>query len=203
MSRFQILRFGASLANATARAIAEGKVVGWFQGRMEWGPRALGNRSILGDPRRADMKDILNAKIKRRESFRPFAPSILREEVSEWFEQDDDVPFMMEVFQIRAEKRALIPAVTHVDGSGRLQTVHRETNPLFHLLISTFYFQTGVPFVLNTSFNENEPVVCRPEEALDCFLRTKMDLLVIGQFLLERTRKETTVTRKASVTVTF
>ena len=166
--------------------IADGKVVGWFQGRMEWGPRALGNRSILADPRRSDIKEMLNAKIKRRESFRPFAPSILRESVAEWFEQDDDVPFMMEVFQIRSEKRALIPAVAHVDGSGRLQTVHRETNPLFHSLISAFRALTSVPLVLNTSFNENEPVVCRPEEALDCFLRTKMDVLVLGDFVVER-----------------
>ena len=175
------------LCMRTAKAIADGKVIGWFQGRMEWGPRALGNRSILCDPRRADMKEILNAKIKRRESFRPFAPSILREAVAEWFEQDDDVPFMMEVFQIRPEKRGLIPAVTHVDGSGRLQTVHRETNPLFHQLISDFRSLTSVPLVLNTSFNENEPVVCRPEEALDCFLRTKMDALVLQHFLIERT----------------
>jgi carbamoyltransferase len=174
------------LCTRVAAAIADGRVIGWFQGRMEWGPRALGNRSILGDPRRADMKDILNAKIKRRESFRPFAPSILRESVSEWFEQDDDVPFMMEVFQIREEKRALIPAVCHLDGSGRLQTVHKETNPLYHLLISTFHFHTGVPLVLNTSFNENEPVVCRPDEALECFLRTKMDVLVLGRTFVER-----------------
>jgi carbamoyltransferase len=178
------------LTMRTARAIADGRVVGWFQGRMEWGPRALGNRSILGDPRRADMKDILNAKIKRRESFRPFAPSILREAVGEWFEQEDDVPFMMEVFQFRAEKRPLIPAVTHVDGSGRLQTVHRETNPLYHQLISAFRDLTSVPLVLNTSFNENEPVVCRPEEALDCFLRTKMDVLVLGAFFIERAEHE-------------
>jgi carbamoyltransferase len=133
------------------------------------------------------MKDILNLKIKRRESFRPFAPSILREHVSEWFEQDDDVPFMMEVFQIRPEKRAHLLAVCHVDGSGRLQTVHRETNPRYHALIREFQRQTGVPIVLNTSFNENEPVVCRPEEALDCFLRTKMDVLVLGDWLLHRT----------------
>lgn len=174
------------LCRRTAQAIADGKVVGWFQGRMEWGPRALGNRSILGDPRRADMKEILNAKIKRRESFRPFAPSILREEVSNWFEQDDDVPFMMQVFQVREEKRSVLPAITHVDGSGRLQTVHKETNPLYHLLISTFYLLTGVPLVLNTSFNENEPVVCRPEEALDCFLRTRMDVLVLGSLFVSR-----------------
>jgi len=176
----------SELCARTARAIAEGLVIGWFQGRMEWGPRALGNRSILCDPRRADMKEILNAKIKRRESFRPFAPSILREAVGEWFEQDDDVPFMMQVFQVREEKRAVIPAITHVDGSGRLQTVHRETNPLYHQLISEFSALTSVPLVLNTSFNENEPVVCRPEEALDCFLRTKMDILVLGSFFVER-----------------
>jgi carbamoyltransferase len=187
-SDLRIVRIASEteLCSRTAAAIAAGCVVGWFQGRMEWGPRALGNRSILGDPRRADMKEILNAKIKRRESFRPFAPSILRESVPEWFEQDDDVPFMMEVFQIRPEKRALIPAVTHVDGSGRLQTVHRETNPLYHQLISAFYSLTSVPMLLNTSFNENEPVVCRPEEALDCFLRTKMDLLVLSHFFIER-----------------
>jgi carbamoyltransferase len=184
---FSVHRLGADeLCMRTAAAIAEGKVIGWFQGRMEWGPRALGNRSILGDPRRADMKEILNAKIKRRESFRPFAPSILREAVAEWFEQDDDVPFMMEVFQIRTEKRPLIPAVCHVDGSGRLQTVHRDTNPLYHQLITAFRDLTSVPLVLNTSFNENEPVVCRPEEALDCFLRTKMDVLVIGEWFVER-----------------
>ena len=174
------------LLDKTAQAIADGKVVGWFQGRMEWGPRALGNRSILADSRRADMKEILNAKIKRRESFRPFAPSILREAVADWFEQDDDVPFMMEVFQIRARQRHLIPAVTHVDGSGRLQSVHRETNPRYYRLIEHFGELTGVPLILNTSFNENEPVVCYPEEALDCFLRTKMDVLVLGNFYLER-----------------
>jgi len=175
-----------TLCRRTAAAIAEGQVVGWFQGRMEWGPRALGNRSIVCDPRRADMKDILNRKIKRRESFRPFAPSILREHVGAWFEQDDDVPFMMQVFHVREEKRQLIPAVTHVDGSGRLQTVHGETNPRYHKLISAFMALTGVPMVLNTSFNENEPVVCRPEEALDCFLRTKMDLLVLGDTVIRR-----------------
>jgi carbamoyltransferase len=186
--RCAVSRFAdeARLCETTAQAIADGKVVGWFQGRMEWGPRALGNRSILGDPRRADMKDILNLKIKRRESFRPFAPSILREAVSDWFEQDDDVPFMMQVYPIRADRRALIPAVTHVDGSGRLQTVMAETNPRYHRLIETFGRMTGVPIVLNTSFNENEPVVCRPEEALDCFLRTKMDVLVLGNHVVQR-----------------
>ena len=174
------------LCERTAEAISKGKVIGWFQDRMEWGPRALGNRSILGDPRRTDMKDILNHKIKRRESFRPFAPSILREAVSDWFEQDDDVPFMMQVYPIREDKRKIIPAVTHVDGSGRLQTVNFETNPRYHRLISTFGKMTGVPIILNTSFNENEPVVCKPEEALDCFLRTKMDVLVLGNWMVYR-----------------
>ncbi|MBS0314929.1 MAG: carbamoyltransferase [Proteobacteria bacterium] len=175
-----------ALCARTARAVADGKVVGWFQGRMEWGPRALGNRSILGDPRRADMKDILNLKIKRRESFRPFAPSVLREAVPQWFELDGDVPFMMQVYPIRAERRAQIPAVTHVDGSGRLQTVEASANARYHGLIAAFRDLTGVPMVLNTSFNENEPVVCRPAEALDCFLRTKMDVLVLGDEFIER-----------------
>ncbi|MGD9657145.1 MAG: carbamoyltransferase [Methylocystis sp.] len=174
------------LCRRTAQAVADGKVVGWFQGRMEWGPRALGNRSIIGDPRRADMKEILNAKIKRRESFRPFAPSILQEAVGEWFENDDDVPFMMQAFQIREEKRRIIPAVTHIDGSGRLQTVKQATNPRYHALISAFRDFTGVPLVLNTSFNENEPVVCKPKEALECFLRTHMDVLVLGDVMIAR-----------------
>lgn len=176
----------ATLCRHTAQAISEGKVIGWFQGRLEWGPRALGNRSILGDPRRADMKDILNLKIKRRESFRPFAPSILREAVADWFETDDDVPFMMQVFRIRKDKRKEIPAVTHVDGTGRLQTVTWSGNPRYARLISAFRELTGVPIVLNTSFNENEPVVCKPEEAIDCFLRTKMDVLVLGDTLIRR-----------------
>lgn len=176
----------SDLCRRTAGAIAGGNVVGWFQGRMEWGPRALGNRSIIGDPRRSDMKDILNLKIKRRESFRPFAPSILREAVQEWFEIDDDVPFMMRVYQIREDKRSLIPAVTHVDGSGRLQTVYHKTNPRYYLLIQEFQKLTGIPVVLNTSFNENEPVVCKPEEALDCFIRTKMDILVLGNYYIQR-----------------
>jgi carbamoyltransferase len=174
------------LCRQVGEAVADGKVVGWFQGRMEWGPRALGNRSIVCDPRRADMKAILNAKIKRRESFRPFAPSILEEAVIDWFEEDDAVPFMMQVFQIREHKRPLIPAVTHVDGSGRLQTVSRRTNPRYYRLIEFFRDLTGVPMVLNTSFNENEPVVCTPEQALDCFLRTQMDLLVMGDVMVRR-----------------
>jgi carbamoyltransferase len=176
----------SELCRRTALAIADGKVVGWFQGRMEWGPRALGNRSILGDPRRADIKEVLNLKIKRRESFRPFAPSVLDKYVAEWFEDDGNVPFMMQVSQIRAEKRSLIPAVTHVDGSGRLQTVSERTNPLYYSLIDCFRELTGVPMVLNTSFNENEPVVCDPRQALDCFLRTRMDMLVMGHAVLCR-----------------
>ena len=176
----------AALCRRTAEAIAKGQVVGWFQGRMEWGPRALGNRSILCDPRRPDMKAMLNDKIKRRESFRPFAPSVMEEAVAEWFEEDDSVPFMMQVFQVREEKRKLLPAVTHVDGSGRLQTVSRSTNPRYHRLIEIFRDLTGIPMVLNTSFNENEPVVCKPEEALDCFLRTKMDKLVLGNVIIAR-----------------
>jgi carbamoyltransferase len=174
------------LCTTTAAAIADGQVVGWFQGRMEWGPRALGNRSIIGDPRRADMKDILNLKIKRRESFRPFAPSVLREAVGEWFETDYDVPFMLQVYQVRSEKRPAIPAVVHVNGSGRLQTVTEQQNARYYRLIRAFREVTGVPLVLNTSFNENEPVVNTPAEALDCFLRTKMDLLVLGNVLIRR-----------------
>ena len=174
------------LSKIVAKDICEGKVTGWFQGKMEWGPRALGNRSILGDPRRSDMKDILNLKIKRRESFRPFAPSILREHVSEWFENDDEVPFMMKVYQIKKNKRAEIPAVTHIDGSGRLQTVYKETNEKYHDLINEFYKLTNIPILLNTSFNENEPIVSKPEEALDCFLRTKMDTLVMGNYIIKR-----------------
>jgi carbamoyltransferase len=176
----------AELIAAAARAIADGLVLGWFAGRMEWGPRALGNRSILADPRRADIREMLNAKIKRRESFRPFAPSVLREAVPDWFERDVDAPFMLEVVAVRPERRDKIPAVTHVDGSGRLQTVERAANPRFHALIAAFAKLTGVPMVLNTSFNENEPVVCRPEEALDCFLRTNMNVLVLGNYWLRR-----------------
>jgi len=174
------------LCETIARAISEGLVVGWYQGRMEWGPRALGHRSILGDPRRADMKDILNLKIKRRESFRPFAPSILREEVDQWFCQDADVPFMMQVLTIKEDKKCLIPAVTHVDGTGRLQTVSELDNGCYYNLIRSFAKQTGVPIILNTSFNENEPIVCTPSEALDCFLRTRMDILVLNNTVIQR-----------------
>ncbi|HEG43570.1 MAG TPA: carbamoyltransferase [Phycisphaerales bacterium] len=176
----------ADLCKQIAKHIADGKVIGWFQDKMEWGPRALGNRSILCDPRRADMKEILNIKIKRRESFRPFAPSILRESVKDWFEKDCDVPFMLQVLQIKKEKRKEIPAVTHVNGSGRLQTVTETQNPLYYNLIREFYDITNVPILLNTSFNENEPIVCHPKEALDCFLRTNMDVLALGNFVVKR-----------------
>jgi carbamoyltransferase len=174
------------LTAETAGALARGEVVGWFQGRAEWGPRALGNRSILADPRRPDMKQLLNAKIKRRESFRPFAPSILEERTGEWFTIDYPDPFMIKVYPIRPEKRPRIPAVTHVDGTGRLQTVSRRANPLYWQLIRAFEEATGVPMVLNTSFNENEPIVNTPGEALDCFLRTRMDRLVLGPVTLRR-----------------
>jgi carbamoyltransferase len=175
-----------ALCRRVAGLIAEGRVVGWFQGRMEWGPRALGNRSILCDPRRADMKHLLNAKTKRRESFRPFAPSILREAVADWFTVDEDVPFMTHVYPVRPECRARIPAVTHVDGSGRLHSVSAQGNSRFHRLISAFRDLTGIPMLLNTSFNESEPIVCTPDEALDCFLRTRMDCLVLGDRVLLR-----------------
>jgi carbamoyltransferase len=174
------------LTQRAAAIIAEGKILGWFQGRAEWGPRALGNRSIVADPRRPDMKETLNRRIKHREIFRPFAPSILAEATGEWFEKAHASPFMTLAYAVRAEKRALIPAPTHVDGTGRLQTVTREANPRYHALISAFRDLTGVPVVLNTSFNDNEPIVCRPEEAIDCFLRTKMDALVLGDFLVTR-----------------
>jgi carbamoyltransferase len=153
---------------------------------MEWGPRALGNRSILADPRRNDIQDLLNSKIKRRESFRPFAPSILEECTAQWFDTGDTVPFMEKVYPVKEDKRTLIPAVTHVDGTGRLQTVSARDNPRYHRLISVFYKLTGVPVLLNTSFNENEPIVCNPREALDCFRRTRMDVLVMQDFLLRR-----------------
>jgi carbamoyltransferase len=170
----------------TAAHIANGKIVGWFQGRMEFGPRALGNRSIVVDPRRAEMKDILNQRIKHREIFRPFAPSILEERTGDYFAQTHPSPFMLMTYPVRPEKRDLIPAPTHVDGTGRLQTVNREQNPLYWQLIKEFEKITGVPVLLNTSFNDNEPVVCRPQEALDCFLRTRMDVLVMGNYIVER-----------------
>ncbi len=174
------------LIKKAVQQLQAGKVIGWFQGKMEWGPRALGNRSIICDPRRAEMKDILNARIKKREAFRPFAPSILLEATGDYFEKDYPDPFMLKVYPIKQEKRKLIPAVTHIDGTGRLQTVSREENPLYWKLIKGFEAATGIPVILNTSFNENEPVVCRPEEALECFLRTKMDVLVLGHYLIAK-----------------
>jgi carbamoyltransferase len=170
----------------TASQLAAGRVVGWYQGRMEWGARALGNRSILADPRRADMRDIINTRIKYREKFRPFAPSVLEEAIDEYFVGAAPDPFMLHVYPIRPEKRSVVPAVTHVDGSGRLQSVSRQSNPRYWSLIKAFERTTGVPMLLNTSFNENEPIVLRPEEAIDCFLRTSMDVLVIGTHVLER-----------------
>jgi carbamoyltransferase len=184
--RVEIIRSEDSLYRQTAKNISAGKVVGWFQGRMEWGPRALGNRSIVCDPRRPDMKNILNLKIKCRESFRPFAPVILREAVSEWFTTDYGVPFMQQVFSIREGMRKLIPAVTHVDGSGRLQTVTRSQNLRYYRLIEAFNRLSGIPILLNTSFNENEPIVCTPKEALSCFLRTHMDIIIMGDWFIER-----------------
>jgi carbamoyltransferase len=184
--RIETLGDEERLAATTAEALAAGEVIGWYQGRSEWGPRALGNRSILADPRRGDMKDVLNLKIKRRESFRPFAPSVLEERTGEWFTIHYPDPFMIKVYPIRPEKRPLIPAVTHVDGTGRLQTVSHRTNPRYWKLIRAFEERTGVPMVLNTSFNENEPIVNRPGEALDCFLRTRMDRLVLGDVVITR-----------------
>ena len=176
----------AELVERTVGLLTDGRVVGWFQGAMEFGARALGNRSLLADPRRTDMRDIINLRIKFREKFRPFAPSILEEHVGEWFEINESTPYMEKVFPIRREKHSLIPAVTHVDGSGRLQTVSARTNPLFHQLISAFHQRTGVPIVLNTSLNENEPIVRTPEEAIRCFLRTDMDAIVIAGVLIDR-----------------
>jgi len=174
------------LLEKVSEDITTGKVVGWFQGRSEWGPRALGNRSILADPRGKKIKDILNARIKKREWFRPFAPVILKEKTEEWFERGEEVPFMEKVYNIREEKRELIPAVCHIDGTGRLQTISYEMNPKYYNLIKEFDRLTGVPILLNTSFNENEPIVNTPKEAIDCFLRTKMDTLVIKNYYISR-----------------
>ncbi|MGC1491576.1 MAG: carbamoyltransferase [Candidatus Acidiferrum sp.] len=175
-----------ALMQKTAAIIADGKILGWFQGRAEWGPRALGNRSIVADPRRPEMKEILNRRIKHREIFRPFAPSILAEATGEWFEKSHPSPFMTLAYSVRPEKRSKIPAPTHVDGTGRLQTVTLEANPRYWGLIKAFEKLTGVPVVLNTSFNDNEPIVCNPTEAIHCFQRTQMDALVLGDFLITR-----------------
>jgi carbamoyltransferase len=177
----------AALCGWTADRLAEGRVVGWFQGRMEWGARALGNRSILADPRRADMRELINTRIKLRERFRPFASSILEEAVDDYFVGAGPDPFMVHVYPVREDRRATIPAVTHVDGSGRLQTVSQSANPRYWSLLKAFDKLTGVPVLLNTSFNENEPIVHRPAEALECFVRTRMDVLVMGSWTIERT----------------
>ena len=186
--QYTIERFGSpdETARATARLIADGNVVGWYQGRMEWGARALGNRSIVADPRRSDMRDLINTKIKFREKFRPFAPSVAEEAVDEYFVGAVPDPFMLQVYPVREEKRALLPAITHVDGSGRLQTVSERTNPAYYRLIKEFEKLSGVPIVLNTSFNENEPIVETPAQALDCFLRTRMDVIVLNDTLVRR-----------------
>jgi carbamoyltransferase len=176
------------LCDAVAARIADGAVVGWYQGRSELGPRALGQRSILCDPRRHDMKDLLNARIKHREPFRPFAPAVLAERTAEWFEQDYPSPFMLMTYRIRPEQQSRVPAVTHEDGTGRLQMVDADVHPRYHGLISAFERRTGVPILLNTSFNENEPIVNTAEEAIDCFLRTRMDVLVLDDRFVERSR---------------
>ena len=174
------------LFRTVAERLAEGDVVGWFQGRMEFGPRALGHRSIVADPRRVEMKDVLNARIKHREPFRPFAPSILADAAGDWFDQEYESPFMVLVYKTKQDKRSRIPAVNHVDDTGRLQTVERKIEPRYYRLIEEFARLTDVPVLLNTSFNENEPIVLQPAEALDCFLRTHMDVLVMGRHTLER-----------------
>ena len=174
------------LLDAVSEEMVRGNVVGWFQGRMEWGPRALGNRSIVAHPGLPNMKDVLNARIKHREWFRPFAPAILAEAQSEYFEHDHPSPYMLHVYKIRPEKRDNLCAVNHVDDTGRLQTVTRDENSLYYDLIQAFGRKTGIPVILNTSFNENEPIVCTPEEAIDCFQRTTMDALAIGPFLARK-----------------
>jgi carbamoyltransferase len=184
----QACRDESELVEVAAGMIADGLVVGWYQGRSEWGPRALGNRSILANPTLPTMRDTINTKIKRRESFRPFAPSVLKEDVATYFEQTVDSPFMMHVVKIRPEWRERLPAVTHVDGTGRLQTVEQDNNPLYHRLITAFRRRTGIGLVLNTSFNENEPVVDTPEQAFDCFRRTDMDALCLGRYVLVKDR---------------
>jgi carbamoyltransferase len=191
----------AALLEQVANEIAVGSVVGWFQGRMEWGPRALGNRSILAHPGLPNMKDVLNARIKHREWFRPFAPSIMADHQHEYFEHDHPSPFMLHVYKIRPEKRQELCAVNHVDDTGRLQSVAREENPLYYDLISAFHRNTGIPVILNTSFNENEPIVCTPEEAIDCFQRTRMDVLAIGPFVVVKPKAREEALATSSVNV--
>ena len=181
-----------------AQSLAKGKIVGWFQGRMEFGPRALGHRSLLADPRRQEMKEILNERIKHRESFRPFAPSILAEEFHDYFEGTDPDLFMTRVGRFKKDKRALVPAVSHVDGTGRFQTVERDISPKFWQLINKFKELTGVPILLNTSFNDNEPIVCTPEEAIQCFNKNNLDCLAIENFWVERNQKSIAINTEVS-----
>lgn len=189
----------ATLLDSVAEQIAAGKVVGWFQGRMEWGPRALGNRSIVAHPGLPNMKDVLNARIKHREWFRPFAPSIMADYQHKYFEHDHPSPFMLHVYKIRPEKRNALCAVNHVDDTGRLQSVTRDENPLYYDLISAFHRKAGIPVILNTSFNENEPIVCTPEEAIDCFQRTRMDVLAIGSHVVTKSEQNGETVLAASV----
>jgi carbamoyltransferase len=178
-----------ALVDRVVERLVEGDAVGWFQGREEWGPRALGNRSILADPRPPGMKDRLNQRIKRRESFRPFAPALPRERAADYFERWQPAPFMTQAYPVRPHRRAEVPAVTHVDGTARVQTVDRESHPLFHRLLSRFGERTGTPVLLNTSFNESEPIVHTPEQAAACFARTEMDVLVLGRAMVIRRRE--------------
>ena len=184
--KYELLKSEEDLLQIATKLISDGKVIGWFQGKMEFGPRALGNRSIIADPRNPEMKSIINKKIKRRESFRPFAPSVLEEYQSEWFECSFKNPYMSSLSNVKKDKQRLVPAITHVDGTARLQTVSKNSNLRFYNLINCFNKLTKVPILLNTSFNENEPIVMKPEEALDCLLRTDMDALFLNDFFVEK-----------------
>lgn len=176
----------SALCERVARELAGGRLVFWFQGRMEWGPRALGNRSLLADPRREDIRALINSKVKLREPFRPFAPSVLEERAAEYFDLPGPSPFMLCTAPVQSSMKGVIPAVVHVDGSARVQTVDVDSNPLYRLLLETFARHTGVPVLLNTSFNVHEPIVCTPQEAVRCFLRTEVDWLVMGNLLVKR-----------------
>ena len=186
-NRFSIKKYvDQDLFKKIAFEISKEKIVGFFSGSMEFGSRALGSRSIIADPRNPNIRELLNLKIKRRESFRPFAPSILEEHTEKWFKINDKVPFMSKVYKVKKEKRDLIPAVVHIDGTGRLQTVNKDISNRFYSVIDEFFKITGIPLILNTSFNENEPIVCKPEEAIECFLRTNMDILILQNYVIER-----------------
>ena len=183
---YQFIKNNLDLSNSAAQLISKGNVIGWFQGKMEFGPRALGNRSILADPRNPNMKNIINKKIKRRESFRPFAPSVLEKFQSNWFDSDFINPYMSSLATVKFDKQKIIPSVTHMDGTARLQTVNSSNNSIYANLINAFYLLTDVPVLLNTSFNENEPIVMRPEEALDCLIRTDMDAVFISNYMITK-----------------